>query len=429
MNRVFVVNKEGKALMPCHPARARELLRLKKAKVYRVYPFVIQLTIKTNYSLQPLELKYDPGSKETGVGIVLHGVKKSVAIFGAILTHRGQQITHNLYSRKIIRASRRSRHTRYRKPRFLNRCKKKGWLPPSIKNRVDNIIEWSDRLLKWSPINSISIESVKFDTQKMEDNIISDKEYSEGTLFKYEVKEYLLEKYKYSCVYCGKKNVYLEKEHVVPRSRGGSNRISNLVLSCRKCNEQKDNATIDEFLKDNKILLRKIKGQLKNSLRDVAAVNISRNHIIERMKIFKIPIKTSTGALTKFNRDIQGYKKEHHIDALCVGESGNKVYIPDSLKPLLIKKERRNDRQMTRVDKYGFPRSKSKSVKQVKGFKTGDIVKAIVVKGKKKGVYMGRVAIRKTGIFDIKTKNTTIQGIHNKCFKIIQRIDGYSYSF
>lgn len=172
MNRVFVVNKEGKALMPCHPARARELLRLKKAKVYRVYPFVIQLTIKTNYSLQPLELKYDPGSKETGVGIVLHGVKKSVAIFGAILTHRGQQITHNLYSRKIIRASRRSRHTRYRKPRFLNRCKKKGWLPPSIKNRVDNIIEWSDRLLKWSPINSISIESVKFDTQKMEDNII-----------------------------------------------------------------------------------------------------------------------------------------------------------------------------------------------------------------------------------------------------------------
>ena len=431
MNRVFVLSKTGKTLMPCHPARARQLLHSKKAVVKRLYPFTIQLTQRSDGYIQPVELKFDPGSKQTGIGLVLHGKNRLSAIFAAVLTHRGQEIKGNLDSRRMVRRSRRNRKTRYRAPRFLNRVriKHKGWLAPSVQSRVDNITEWSKRFIKISPVGFITVESVKFDMEKMENAAIEGIEYQRATLFDYEVKEYLLEKYYYSCVYCGAKNVPFEKEHVIPKSRGGSNRISNLVLSCRACNEKKDNMPIEEFLKDNQPLLKKIKAQLKTPLKDAAAVNISRKQIIKELSGLNVPVLTGTGAETKYNRVSQGYGKEHYIDALCSGTTGTKVYISSKLKPLLIKKERRNNRQMCLVDKYGFPRGKAKGSKIVKGFKTGDMVKAVVLKGKKKGVYKGKVSVRSSGSFNIKVKRGVVEGIGWKNCIILHRFDGNSYSY
>ena len=143
MNRVFVLSKTGKTLMPCHPARARQLLHDKKARVKRLYPFTIQLTHRSDGYIQPVELKFDPGSKQTGIGLVLHGKNRLSAIFGAVLTHRGQEIKSNLDSRRMIRRARRNRKTRYRQARFLNRVrsKHKGWLAPSVHSRVNNIVE------------------------------------------------------------------------------------------------------------------------------------------------------------------------------------------------------------------------------------------------------------------------------------------------
>ena len=431
MNRVFVLSQTGKTLMPCHPARARQLLHNKKARVKRLYPFTIQLTQRSDGYIQPVELKFDPGSKETGIGLVLHGKNRLPAIFAAVLTHRGQEIKNNLDSRRMVRRSRRNRKTRYRQARFLNRVrsKHKGWLAPSVQSRVDNIKEWSKRFMRLAPAGFITVESVKFDMQKIENAAIEGIEYQRGTLFDYEVKEYLLEKYHYSCAYCGVKNVPFEKEHVIPKSKGGSNRISNLVLSCRACNEKKDNMPIEEFLKDNQPLLKKIKAQLKTPLKDAAAVNISRKQIIKELSDLKVPVLTGTGAETKYNRVSQGYAKEHYIDALCAGTTGAKVYIPSTLKPLLIKKERRNNRQMCLVDKYGFPRGKAKGSKIVKGFKTGDMVKAIVLKGKKKGTYKGKVAVRSSGSFNIKVKQGRIEGIGWKNCVMPYRFDGYSYAY
>ncbi|HHF8531042.1 TPA: RNA-guided endonuclease IscB, partial [Escherichia coli] len=197
-------------------------------------------------------------------------------------------------------------------------------------------MEWSKRFMRLSPVGFITVESVKFDMQKMENAAVEGLEYQRGTLFDYEVKEYLLEKYHYSCVYCGAKNVPFEKEHVIPRSRGGSNRISNLVLSCHDCNQKKDNLIIEEFLKDNPALLKKIKAQLKSSLKDAAAVNITRKQIVKELINLNVPVLTGTGAETKYNRVSQKYPKEHYIDALCAGTTGAKIYIPKKLKPLLI---------------------------------------------------------------------------------------------
>ena len=103
MNRVFVLSKTGKTLMPCHPARARQLLHDKKAVIKRLYPFTIQLTHRSEEYIQPVELKFDPGSKQTGIGIVLHGKNRLSAIYGAVLTHRGNEIKNNSDSRRMIR--------------------------------------------------------------------------------------------------------------------------------------------------------------------------------------------------------------------------------------------------------------------------------------------------------------------------------------
>jgi hypothetical protein len=82
---------------------------------------------------------------------------------------------------------------------------------------------------------------------------------------------------------------------------------------------------------------------------------------------------------------------------------------------------------MCKMDKYGFPRTSAKSEKRVHGFQTGDMVKAVVTSGKKVGTYVGRVAIRASGSFNIKTQHDTVQGISWRCCRLLQPIDGYTY--
>ena len=43
------------------------------------------------------------------------------------------------------------------------------------------------------------------------------------------------------CAYCGLEEVPLEIDHIIPKSRGGANRLQNLALSCKECNLAKSN--------------------------------------------------------------------------------------------------------------------------------------------------------------------------------------------
>ena len=131
--------------------------------------------------------------------------------------------------------------------------------------------------------------------------------------------------------------------------------------------------------------------------------------------------------MTKYNRTKQGYAKDHWIDAACVGISGKEVVIPKTIKPLIVTKQRRNNRQMTLMNKYGFPRTKAKGSKTAFGFRSGDIVKANITSGKYLGNYLGKVAIRSSGYFDIATKNNIITTRYTN-IKPVHRFDGYSYS-
>lgn len=421
MQRVFVIDKNKKPLMPCHPARARELLKKGKAAVFRRYPFTIILNYEVEPDNQPIAFKVDPGSRTTGLALVADFKRGKQCIWAGELSHRGQTIANSLLSRRQLRSSRRSRKTRYRQPRFLNRKKPKGWLPPSLMSRVDNIFTWLTRLRKWSPISSLSMELVKFDTQKMQNPEISGTEYQQGALQGYEVREYLLEKWGRKCAYCGVENVPLEIEHIIPKSRGGSNRVDNLALACRKCNVDKDNKTASEYG------FPKIQEQAKKSLKDPTAVNATRWKLLEALKGTGLPLETGTGGQTKYNRCQQNYPKTHWLDATCVGESGKNVLASLNTQPLLIQAKGRQSRQMCSINKYGFPRTKAKQNREVKGFQTGDIVKAVVTKGKKAGTYVGRVAVRKSGSFHIINAKQKVDGIGYRYCTHIHKSDGYSY--
>ena len=426
MQRVFVLDTNKKPLAPCRPGRARKLLNGGKAAVFRRYPFTIILKRAVeDASPSPLRLKIDPGSKKTGLAIV--NDRSGEVVFAAELEHRGQKIKADLESRRATRRGRRNRKTRHRKPRFLNRVRPKGWLAPSLKSRVYNIETWVQKFRRLSNIQAISQELVRFDMQQMEKPEISGIEYQQGTLVGYEVREYLLEKWDRTCAYCGKKDVPLEIEHIKPKSKGGSNRISNLALACRACNQEKNNMPIEEFLKGKPELLKRIKSKAKASLKDAAAVNSTRWALFERLKATGLSIEVGSGGLTKFNRSKQQPQKMHWLDAACVGKTTPEKLIIKDVYPLQIKAMGLGSRQMCRVDKYGFPRTKAKGQKVVRGFQTGDMVTAIVTKGKKIGQYIGRVAVRTSGSFNIKTEDSTVQGISWKYCRKIHAVDGYTY--
>jgi 5-methylcytosine-specific restriction endonuclease McrA len=275
MSNVFVVDTNRKPLNPVHPGRARILLSEGKAAVLKRYPFTIVLKAAIEHpQVQPLRVKLDPGSRATGVAIVNDA--SGEVVFAAEIAHRGQAIKEALDARRAIRRSRRNRKTRYRKPRWQNRRRKAGWIPPSLESRVSNIVTWVQRLRKVCKITDISMELVKFDMQKMENPEISDIEYQQGTLAGYEVREYVLEKWNRQCAYCSKKDIPLQIDHIHPRANGGTNRVSNLALACEACNQAKGTRDIQEFLATKPEVLKRILSQAKAPLKDASAVNATR---------------------------------------------------------------------------------------------------------------------------------------------------------
>src|SRR5436190_3965649 len=257
MGKVFVLDTNYQPLDPVHPGRARVLLSQGKAAVYRYFPFTIILKmVVCPPQVEPLRIKCDPGSRTTGIAVVNDATGE--VVFAANLEHRGGTIRERLEKRRGVRRCRRQRQTRYRQPRFANRKRASGWLPPSLESRISNILTWVSRLRRSCPITAISMELVKFDMQKMENPEISGVEYQQGTLQGSEVREYLLEKWKRQCAYCGRSAVPLQLEHIHPRSKGGTDRLSNLTLSCEKCNLAKGTQDVKEFLKKKPEVLKRI---------------------------------------------------------------------------------------------------------------------------------------------------------------------------
>jgi 5-methylcytosine-specific restriction endonuclease McrA len=397
------------------------LLTEGKAAVWCHYPFTIILKRAVpDANPELLRAKIDPGSRTTGMALVSDRTGR--VAWAAELQHRGQRIRDALLTRRAIRCNRRQRHTRYRPARFDNRRRAEGWLPPSLESRVSNVLTWVARLARLAPVGAVSQELVKFDPQLMENPEISGVEYQQGELAGYEVREYLLEKFERKCAYCGATSVPLQIEHIVPKASGGSNRVSNLTISCEPCNQAKGQQTAAEFGHPE------VQAQARRPLKDAAAVNASRWALYRRLQATGLSIEVGTGGRTKWNRTQRGLPKAHWIDAACVGASTPEKIQALDVVPLLIAAMGRHSRQMCRTNAYGFPERAPKATSVVVGMRTGDLVRAVVpAPSIKAGTYAGRLAVRATGSCNIKTSTGTVQGIHVRYCRPLHRGDGHSY--
>jgi len=427
---VFVLDARKRPLMPCSEKRARLLLSRGRARVARRYPFTIRLVdVRVeDCTLQPVRIKLDPGSKTTGIAVVREegGNKPTAVLFLAELAHRGRQISEKLTARAAFRRRRRSKNLRYRPARFDNRTKPAGWLAPSLRHRVETTMSWVARFRRLAPVTGLATELVSFDMQAMQNPEISGVEYQHGTLAGMECREYLLAKWDRACAYCGCVGVPLNIDHIHPRSRGGSDRISNLTLACIPCNEAKGARPVEEFLAKQPKALARIKAQAKRPLKDAAAVNSTRWALHTALRATGLPVEAASGGRTKWNRTRLGVPKTHALDAACVGsvEALSGWAVPS----LAIKATGRGAYQRTRLNAYGFPRGYLTRSKRIRGFQTGDMVRADVPNGKKAGVHIGRVAVRATGSFNIQTLTGVVQGVNAKYCTALSRADGYSYT-
>ena len=165
----------GEALMPCSAAKARILLKEKKAAVARRTPFTIRLTTAGGELKQPVSLGVDAGYKHVG----LSASTEKAELYASEIELR-QDITDLLSARLALRRARRSRKTRYRAPRFDNRVrsKRKGWLAPSVENRIAAHFSRIEAVLRILPVTKITVETASFDMQLLKNPDIPEKAIS-----------------------------------------------------------------------------------------------------------------------------------------------------------------------------------------------------------------------------------------------------------
>lgn len=448
---IIILDKNKRPLGFVSEKRAKQLLTNKKAVVHSIQPFIIRhknLDARNCTSLE-FKIKIDPGSGETGISVL--DLNNNI-YFKVTLVHRGQNIVANLKTRYDARHNRRNRETRYRRCKYRKVKGKNAfisnrpeeWLPPSVMSIERNIIHWVFFLCKYVNIVECSVEAVSFDFQKMDNPDIEGIEYQHNTKEGKTIRAYLLEKCGYTCQYCGgtTKDKRLEVEHMISRANGGSSKLKNLTIACCACNKTKDNRNLDVWLNylkqsnsDSEVNKKRIEliekvlaGQVLRPKNYAAWVNSYKNRLVADITtLFEFRnIELSDGVTTKMNRIKHGLSKQHYNDAACIGN------VPETFNDYttvahIITATGRGTRLKGSVNSCGILKHDNvHREKTYHGFQTGDICKIDIQKGKYKGTYVARIAIRHSGYFDFKINGKRTATSYKNC-TILQHGNGYTY--
>ena len=450
---VIALDKRKKPVGFVTEKRARQLMTARRACTYKMFPFTIilkDIDVRDLKDVPSYRIKIDPGASHTGIAIVENGTNR--VMYYMQIHHRGQQIVSALLKRKQARRNRRNRETWYRRCKFPKKGMKaentrlEGKLPPSIQSIVDNVINMVDKLCKLINITECSFEAVRFDTQLMDNHDIEGKEYQQGTLYGYEIKEYLLDKYRHTCQYCGGESGdnILEWEHKIPSSRGGSDSVKNATLACRTCNAEKDNLTPEEWLeklRGKRKLTKLNEARIENIEKVIKGTKVggsnrycawaSSTRKAEERELFRRfdTVECASGGKTKFNRTALGFPKDHHYDALCVGDVPEGGYVDSTNGYVLDAKAiGRGSRLRGTCNSCGIITVKWKNRSKRKfGFQSKDMCLLDKPDGKNCGTYVGRVSVRSTGYFDLYTFDRKVVNANYEYFKKLQPADGYEW--
>lgn len=370
---IYIQNKNGKPLMPTKRCGAvRRWLRDDKASVIQLCPFTIRLNWDAGIKTQEIIVGLDTGSVEIGCS----GVSKNKVLFASEIKLR-TNIHNRMQRRAMYRKSRRSRKIRYRQPRFDNRTRQKGWLPPSLKSKAESTIKIIKKLSKILPIDKVRIEICKFDTQKLQNPDIKSIEYQQGKTEGYDnVRAFVFVRDNYTCQICKKKNGILQTHHIIQKKDGGSDRPDNLATVHKICHEDFHNGKIIHKFKKPKIY------------RDATQVTILKNYIIKELKK-SYDIEITFGYITKKNRLRLCLEKTHYNDAIAICN-------PDMIeKPDIIYQFRAVAKKRYRMSQ-GIRSEKFMPDKRVFGFDVNDKVSCIKNNKKQIGFITGKMS---TGYF------------------------------
>lgn len=299
----------GEPLMPCIQRKARLLLKEGKAKIVGYKPFTIQLLSPTGESTQNVHIGVDTGAKHIGIAVT-SGNK--VLVKGEIELR--DDIHKNMQTRSILRRTRRVRKLRYRKDRFVNRKRLKGWLPPTVQSKLNATFMWIDKFesLLSNPI--LHIEVGKFDTQKMKNPDITNKEYQNGQCVGYyDVRYFVFARDDYTCQVCKKRNRILRTHHIIFKSKGGTDRADNLITVCTDCHTS-ENHKVGGILYNWMIKHKKVK-----QYKEATFMNIIRKRTFEK---YPDAIITYGSETSPYRKEL-GLDKTHYNDAIAISKIEN----------------------------------------------------------------------------------------------------------
>lgn len=405
---VFVLDADGNKLSPCHPARARQLLEKEKANVEDNCPFQIRLRRRIeNPTVEETEIKLDTGAKHLGFALV--GTSARTYAMGELTLRT--DIKDRLDWRRACRRNRRNRKTRYRKPRFDNRRRPLGWLPPSLRSRVDATVSLAKRLAALLPVRRIVAETANFDTHRLMNPEVHGEAYQHGPLYRTDLRRFLFQKHRGICAYCKKPlGDGWQADHVIPKSKGGSDRPFNRVAACGSCNQKKGNRTAEEF-GHPEVAAYAAQGYAPASI--VTSIKTSLVHGLSKIA----PVLETDGALTAANRKAVGLEKSHANDALCALAAPARLSLPD--RALAVVARPRGTRRLVNGVRGEHA---VRLGRQVKGFRQWDCVRwrgyCCYVKGR-----------RATGSFllsELDGKKIK-DGVGCKRLRLIRRVQGLQF--
>ena len=323
-NYVPVLDAEGRPLMPTRPSRTRRLIRQGRARKRWIKGvFTIQMKDLSaddpDVEVDGVDLNIDPGASATGIAVTGETPAGRQAHALIELRHRGNRVRNKLERRRSQRRNRRSR-LRDRKPRFDSRRRPNGWLPPSLVSRLENTLTWVHRLSALYPIRHVRVETAVFDTQLMQGSATSGARYPLGDLLGWQLRSYVFHRDGRKCAYCGTTRAdKYQLDHILPRSRRGSDRVSNLVVACQSCSTKKGNRPVAEFLAGKPDRLEAILRIQKASLSGAAHLNIIIPELLRRLRANGFSVSGHDSYTTSFTRRRLGIAKTHANDTLCLG--------------------------------------------------------------------------------------------------------------
>ena len=337
---VYVLNKHNKPLMPCKPQRARKLIKEKKAKVVSYKPYTIKLLYGSYGYTHNTNL---------GIDLVFIFIVVSITSQDKVLSkgeiELRQDVSSLIETKAILRRSRRSRKSRFRKCKFNFRNKRvfsapketklkpikkgsdskkngrtlatnidssrpDGWLPPSIQSRIDNTFFWIDKYYNLLTKCKLSIEVGKFDIAKMINPEIEGADYQQGEAEGfYNTRYFVFARDNYTCQVCKKsKDKILHTHHVLYKSKGGSDRAENLATVCTDCHtpeNHKPGGILYEWM---------VKKKRMKTYKEPPFMNAMRIRVFKKYPQANI----TYGSITTPKRKELGLDKTHYNDAIVI---------------------------------------------------------------------------------------------------------------